>query len=499
MPGAVIPVLAGAAQLTQGPGTSAPQDPARLMARVCREALADAGPRAATACDGLYVVRTMSLDYADIAGDVARRAGIAPVESLYAATGGNTPQTLLFRAASAVAAGRLRAVLICGAEASFSVRRVQREGAAAFDWPAPAPPPPAPDPDPPAYSPHEMENGVFAPSYAYAYFENAMRAHLGLDHESHRRLLGRICERLSNVSAQNPYAWNRKALSADEITLPGPDNRMVGYPYTLRMNANIFVDMAAAVLVMGEDTARDLGVSSDRLVYPLSGATLENVWNVSRRPLLHDAPALRAAARLALAGAGKGVEDVSLFDFYSCFPWAVEAALMELGVPQDDPRPVSLTGGLPCFGGPGNNYSTHALAEVVARVREDRSQTALVTSLGWYNTRWAVGLYGGSAPKDGFHPPETARAQAAIWAASLPEPVEQAEGPFSVESAVVWHDRSGAPEHAGLVGRLSDGRRAFARTDAAAADLADWEKDEIIGLTGRVRHDPERRMNIFGM
>jgi len=35
--------------------------------------------------------------------------------------------------------------------------------------------------------------------------------------------------------------------------------------------------------------------------------------------------------------------------------------MKEIGISQDDPRPLTLTGGLPYFGGPGNNYSMHAI------------------------------------------------------------------------------------------------------------------------------------------
>ena len=40
-----------------------------------------------------------------------------------------------------------------------------------------------------------------------------------------------------------------------------------------------------------------------------------------------------------------------------------------LGIPVDDPRPLTVTGGLPYHGGPGNNYSTHAIARMVERLR----------------------------------------------------------------------------------------------------------------------------------
>ncbi len=68
--------------------------------------------------------------------------------------------------------------------------------------------------------------------------------------------------------------------------------------------------------------------------------------------------------------AGVGTGDVDAWDFYSCFPIAVfNVAVDALGLEPDDPRGLTVTGGLPFFGGAGNNYSMHAIAEMVHRVR----------------------------------------------------------------------------------------------------------------------------------
>ena len=45
-----------------------------------------------------------------------------------------------------------------------------------------------------------------------------------------------------------------------------------------------------------------------------------------------------------------------------------------LGIDGDDPRGLTLTGGLPYFGGPGNSYSLHAIAETVAEMRDKPGQ-----------------------------------------------------------------------------------------------------------------------------
>ena len=60
------------------------------------------------------------------------------------------------------------------------------------------------------------------------------------------------------------------------------------------------------------------------------------------------------------------LDDVTVLDLYSCFPVAVSSVLDGLDLAADDPRGLTLTGGLPFFGGAGNNYSMHAIAEAVA-------------------------------------------------------------------------------------------------------------------------------------
>ena len=73
--------------------------------------------------------------------------------------------------------------------------------------------------------------------------------------------------------------------------------------------------------------------------------------------------------REAFAMAGKRPADMAFIDLYSCFPVAVELGCQEIGFAEDDPRGLTVTGGLPYFGGPGNNYVMHSIAEMMARVR----------------------------------------------------------------------------------------------------------------------------------
>ena len=64
-----------------------------------------------------------------------------------------------------------------------------------------------------------------------------------------------------------------------------------------------------------------------------------------------------------------------------------------LGIDGDDPRGLTLTGGLPYFGGPGNSYSLHAIAETVAEMRDKPGQFGLVGANGGSMSKYSVGVY----------------------------------------------------------------------------------------------------------
>ncbi len=110
-------------------------------------------------------------------------------------------------------------------------------------------------------------------------------------------------------------------------------------------------------------------------------------------------PASVLAAKQALAVAGLDVGQVDLFDFYSCFPIAVFNMLEGLGLEVSDPRPFTVTGGLPFFGGAGNNYSMHAIASMARALRERPGAFGLVGANGGFLSKYSVGIYSTKAPR----------------------------------------------------------------------------------------------------
>ena len=108
-----------------------------------------------------------------------------------------------------------------------------------------------------------------------------------------------------------------------------------------------------------------------------------DLWYPLERQDYHSSPAMRLTGRRALEMAGIGVADLTHIDLYSCFPSAVQVGAESLGLDLDDPRGLTVTGGLPYFGGPGNNYALHAIATLVQRLRGKPDDWGLSTANGW--------------------------------------------------------------------------------------------------------------------
>jgi acetyl-CoA C-acetyltransferase len=263
---------------------------------------------------------------------------------------------------------------------------------------------------------------------------------------------------------------------------------MVSFPYPKLCTANMQVDQGAGYIVCSVEAARAAGVPEDRWVFPLSGADGNDHWYISNRDELHRSPAIRLAGQAALALAGLGVDDVAFVDLYSCFPAVVQMAARELGLRVDDPdRPLTLTGGLTFGGGPGNNYTSHGIAQAVGALRAAPGSAALVTGLGWYATKHSVGVYASRPPAHGgrfawrdVQPDVDALPRRAVH--------PDATGPVRVETYTVTFDREGNPERGIVACRTKDDARAWGSAVDADVLRALWTQDPI-GRTATLHAD----------
>ncbi len=486
------PVLVGAGQLTQRDVEPVEAlEPVAMMEVAARRAADDAGAGSSLLerVDSLRVVNVFCWPYANAPRLLAERLGMRPAEELYTTVGGNTPQWLVNETAARIAAGRLRLALLAGAEAVRTVLRARKKRMQ-LSWAsggegAPVVAGDARD----GTCADEVAHGLMLPTQIYPLFENALRSATGRTIGEHQRMLGALCSRLSAVAAAHPHAWFPRARSADEIAGVTPSNRMIGFPYPKLMNAIIEVDQAAAVLMTSAGEARALGIPRERWVYVWGTGEAHDRWFVSERADYVTSPGIREAARQALGAAGVAIDRVEHLDVYSCFPAAVQIGRAALGIVADDPRPLTVTGGLPYFGGPGNNYSMHAIATLLDRVRAQPGSIGLVTALGWYLTKHAVGVYSAAPREGGFRREDPAPRQAWLDAQPAPELAREPQGAATIETYTVLHDRDGSPVRGLVVGRLDDGRRFLAIAPDDRAVLEALTAREGVGLPGRVRRD----------
>ena len=465
--------------------------PVDLGAEAARAALEDSGADLAAALDALgtlVVTRTFAdsiptsmapLGRSDNPPrSVAERIGADPRRAIYDATGGQTPQALVRELCQEIAAGREELALLVSGEAISTERHART-----LD-------------DKPSFAEHvdgsmedrglglsgmvtrhHVEHGLVDTTSQYALFEHARRARLGLTREELAQQMGDVFAPFTRVAADNPLAADRDEHTGEELTTVADGNRMIADPYTRRLVARDQVNLGAAVLIMSYGKALELGVHPSRLVFLHGTSSLRELPSFER-PDLGANPAAVAAVEHALEVAGTSVDDVRWWDLYSCYPIAVLAVCDGLGLSPQDPRGLTVTGGLPYFGGPGNGYSMHAIAEVVERVRADGT-VGLVGANGGLLSKYAVGVY--STEPRPWRDDDSTRLQAELDAGPRVDLAGRADGWATIETYTVLHPRTG-PKPV-VVGRLeSDGRRFVAlpdRSDPGIVALLDGETDPI--------------------
>ncbi|MGY1753415.1 acetyl-CoA acetyltransferase [Blastococcus sp. SYSU D01042] len=495
------PVLVGVGQSSEridAPGYRG-LSPVDLAAEAAREALADTGvaPGAvAAAVDTVAGVRQFEISSPGARAplgrsdnyprSVAGRIGAAPRRAVLEVVGGQSPQHLVTEFAATIAAGGADVVLLFGSEAISTARHLAgAEGRPDFTEHVEG------DLEDRGYAldglfpPHAADHGITGAPEMYALYENARRARLGVPRGEYARAMGELFAPFTRVAAGNPHAAAPVERDAVELVTPTPANRPIADPYPRYLVSRDQVNQGAAVLLMSVAAAQRLGVARERWVFLHGHADLRERDPLDRADL-GSSPASVLAAQHALEVAGVHLDEVATFDLYSCFPVAVSNVADGLGLSADDPRGLTLTGGLPFFGGAGNNYSMHAIAETVQRARTAPGSYGFVGANGGMLSKYSAGLY--STTPAGWRPDRSRELQAQVDAWPAPPQAERADGAATIETFTVKHGRAG--ERTGIVvGRLADdGRRFLARTDDGDDELLDLlSAGDPIGQSVRVR------------
>jgi len=494
------PVLVGTGQFVERDvDPKEATEPLEMIAQCARDAAADAGAGDALlrSIDTCVVLNVAAWSARNPAQVVAERLGSKPTKTYTSEMGGQIGVTATNLIAERITRGETKISYVCGAN---NMRTLMKAGGLGIDlnWTVGG----TSDPECigiPQNGTSELEGkyGMVMPPDIYPMFENAMRASRGQDLESHRKSMGDLFAKFTDVAAANPYAWFPTARSSEELTTATPTNRMIAFPYTKYLNAVLNTDQAAGFFLMSVEAAKSLGIPEDRWLYWWGGAkSQEEAWYASSRPDFAECPAMLDTHTAALENAGVTVDDIGRFDFYSCFPVAVEMALKNLKIEPDDPRGFTVTGGLPYGGGPASGYTLHSIATMADRLRETPGTKGLVTGNGWYLTKHSASVWSTERKPGGL---PTARMPERLPSADMvtsPEDVgEDRKGVGTIEAYTAIYDREGEPARGIIVGRTEDGKRFIANTPGDKALLADLVSTEGVGRQGSLSVTGE--MQIF--
>ena len=487
------PVLIGTAQFSERAlELETAPTPLDMLVRIANESAesSGAGSKLLKSLDTIGFTNIMGWAPTNGPDLLASALGIHPSTMIVSAVGGETSLGLMNALAERIARGESQLALVAGCN-NFRTLGLARKAKIRLDWPMGGDGEPTPfGKDKWGANKAEEAVGLNMPIAIYPLFENGLRAARGQSLAEHQRAMGELFAPFTSVAAKNPHAWFPTERSSAELTEPTPVNRMIGFPYPKYLNAVMTTDQAAGALIASEDMARRLGIPESDWIYWRGGALeIEDPWFVSDRPSFSESPSLANCHRRAFAGSGLDLDDFDLFDFYSCFPSAVAMACEMLGLAPDDPRGLTLTGGLPYAGGPGNSYSLHAVASAVEALRDCRGQHAFLTGNGWYLTKHSATILSREPgpPNPLAAQSEAANIQRVQWKTKPPKLVSNASGSGTVETYTVIHGRDGQPETGIIIGRLDDtGERFLANTPNDLSLLAGLEKIEVIGTTGQV-------------
>src|SRR3954451_9098549 len=311
-----IPVIVGVGEIADHPAElTAGLEPLALLEAAVKRAVEDAAPPLLGEIDSLDVVNFLSWRYRDPEQLLAAKLGIKPSHCYYGPVGGESPIRYLHEAAQRIARGETRVAVICGAEAQSTATRADR-AKITLPWTPFAHDVPEPKRGAAFQKPLAVTLGVFRPITVYPLYEAATAAHWGQTPREALAESGELRARFSQTAAGNPQSWMKRAVPADTITTPSPDNRLIAWPYTKLMVANPTVNMGAALLMTSLARARAAGIADERMVYVHGGASAEEPRDYLIRDQFFESHAQNAVLGAVLdmvGGDGRAFDSIELY------------------------------------------------------------------------------------------------------------------------------------------------------------------------------------------
>ena len=368
-------------------------EPLEMMLQATR--LAEADAECGEFLDQVQSVRVVRgmWRYRNPAKLIGEKLGASNFETVGTLIGGNQNQAVINITASEIRDGNLDLVLITGAENGNSQSKARRLGVELPETDAPGQFDRVIGAEQqPEHHEYEVAKGISRAIQVYPMYDNAIRYQRNESIEDHLARVSGLWSRFNDVGLRNPNAWVQKEMTPEEIRTPSPQNRPISFPYTKFMNANMSVNMGAALIMTSTRKAKELGIPESKWVYPLAGVKGYDHFSASVRDEFYTSPGIRKVAQCLLDHAETTAEELDFVDLYSCFPSAVQVAAKEYGLSEE--RDLTVTGGLTFGGGPLNNYVMHSIARTVELLREQPAGKGLVTANGGNIYKHVHGIYG---------------------------------------------------------------------------------------------------------
>ena len=482
----IKPCIIGVAQKTWRPTKGYAPHPLVQAAEIAKIAAADCTNESVLSfINELDLVLPLSWKYDDPCSQLAAALSLPDGERKLSGLSGTSPQRFINDAAESIIQGRKRAILVCGAEA-FATRKLAKKQQLELGWPAPT------RRNAPAFEdpliPTEITHEVFQAYATFAMLDSARRAHLGIGLEEYRKNEAEMMAKLSTVAAENTAAWFARAYGSDDLFNLDTSNRMIAYPFSRNTMAFMDVDMASAVIVASEDLADELGVPKEKRVYLHGWDYQKEPPYIAQRKDLWRCPSMENAGHNAMAMAGVTINDIQHLDLYSCFPSALNFCKDALEISDTDGRSLTVTGGLPYFGGPGNNYTAHSITAMVQKLRQNDGQFGLTSGIGMHMTNHVFTIFSTNKP-DRLVIPKASSGEQQVCVIE-----ERVDGPAIIMAYTVLHEKSG--NCALAICELANGHRCYAKCFNEAV-LKSMEETEWVGKSVLLSNNKDN-INIFG-
>jgi acetyl-CoA C-acetyltransferase len=479
-----IPVIIGVGQINDRDEPDRPAaglDSLGLMEAALHAADADASGGWLTRLDSLGVVDQISYpELGDVSAPLAARVGAKPrfcYKSGYAS--GDSPLLLLNEAANRIGAGEIKVAAVAGGEAlrTAARRAASQPSAGTADAVRAVALRRGPS--------YRHRYGLIAPVDVYPLYENAGRAAYRQTLAQGQAESAQIWSCFSAVAAENPGAWLRQHVSAEEIQTVSAANRRIAFPYSKLMVANSSVNQGAAFIVTSLEEARARGISEHRLVFVGRGAAAHEPVDLMARAGYADSPSMAVSLRRALELNSLITADLDHVELYSCFPCVPKMARRVIDWPLS--RPASVFGGLTFGGGPVGNYMSHAVVSMVLKLRQTGRYGLLFANGGLATHNHSTVLSRTAFAPDIFPQNFDYQSEADAQRGPAPPVQEDYVGPAAVETYTVIYGRDGAPQQGAIIARAANGARFIAKVPGNDLGTVDWltsGKQEPVGTQG---------------